>query len=1511
MTGWENGNGALISSVTDSLGNTYSALPLVVHSPHQMQGFYAFSSAGGSDTVKVNFTGTGGTYVGIACAEWSGPTHLDVHAEAIGTGTTPASAAITPSAAGELLIGYADDSGNNWAASSPWTLRSTAAGVRYGLEDQLSSTTSPAASAFTIGSAPWAAGVAAFSSFVSVSVTQNFTLTVNQAPAITSASSTMFAEGAAGSFTVTATGTPAPTFSESGALPSGVTFNTSTGVLGGTPAAATGGIYPIAITAQNGVGTAAAQNFTLTVDQAAAMTSANNTAFTVGSAGLFTATATGIPAPTISASGALPSGVTFNAATGALSGTPTASGAYPITITAHNGVGTDAIQNFTLTVTAYQPPAITSANNTTFTIGTSGSFTVTDTGSPTPTLSESGTLPSGVSFNAASGLLAGIPASGAAGVYPITFTAQNMASLGNALVQKKDTYFANGTGAASESLAFASSVGSSDLLFCMTGWEVGNGALISSVTDSLGNTYSALPLVVHSPHQMQGFYAFSVAGGSDTVKVNFNGAGGQYVGIACAEWSGPTHLDVHAEAIGTGTTPASAAITPSAAGELLIGYADDSGNNWAASSPWTLLSTPAGVRYGLEDQLSSTTSPAASAFTIGSAPWAAGVAAFGSSGTVSVTQNFTLTVNSPSVPSSITSANSTTFTVGAAGSFTVTATGVPAPTLSESGALPSGVTFNSATGALGGTPAAATGGTYPIAITAQNGVGTAASQNFTLTVNQAPAITSANSATFAVGSAGSFTVTATGNPAPALSESGALPSGVTFNASTGALSGTPTASGAYPITITAQNGIATAASQNFTLNVNQAPAITSASSATFTAGSAGSFTVTATGVPAPTLSESGALPSGVTFNSVTGVLGGTPAAATGGTYPITITAQNGVGTAASQNFTLTVNQAPTITSANSATFAVGSAGSFTVTATGTPAPTLSESGALPSGVTFNASTGALGGTPAAATGGTYPITITAQNGIATAASQNFTLNVNQAPAITSANNTTFTVGSAGSFTITATGTPAPALSESGALPSGVTFNASTGTLGGTPSTNGSYPLTITAHNSAGADATQTFTLTVLPYQAPAITSANNTTFILGTSGSFSVTATGSPTPTVSESGALPSGVSFNASTSTLSGIPASGTGVYPITFTAQNMGIATNVLIQKKDVYFGNGSGAAAESLAFASSVSSTDLLFCMTGWEVGSGALISSVTDSLGNTYSALPLVVHSPHQMQGFYAFSVAGGSDTVKVNFNGAGGQYVGIACGEWSGPHAPGRFTPEASGTSATPASATITPSSPGELLIGYADDSANNWAANSPWTLLSTPAGVRYGLEDQLSSTTSPAASAFTINSAVWAAGVAAFGSSGTISATQNFTLTVNSPSVSPSITSANSTTFTVGSAGSFTVTATGVPAPTLSESGALPSGVTFNSATGALGGTPAAATGGTYPITASPRKNGVGTAPVSQNFTLTVNQAPTITSANSATFQRIGFRRFLHRHGSSRNSRAFHAVRIRQPCPPA
>jgi len=89
--------------------------------------------------------------------------------------------------------------------------------------------------------------------------------------------------------------------------------------------------------------------------------------------------------------------------------------------------------------------------------------------------------------------------------------------------------------------------------------------------------------------------------------------------------------------------------------------------------------------------------------------------------------------------------------------------------------------------------------------------------------------------------------------------------------------------------------------------------ITSANSAAFTVGTAGTFTVTASNSPTSFAQIGVALPGGVTFDTATGILSGTPAAGTDGTYALIFTADNLDGTSAPQNFTLTVNPAGTTT----------------------------------------------------------------------------------------------------------------------------------------------------------------------------------------------------------------------------------------------------------------------------------------------------------------------------------------------------------------------------------------------------------------------------------------------------------------------------------------------------------------------------------------------------------------------------------------------------------------------
>jgi hypothetical protein len=148
-----------------------------------------------------------------------------------------------------------------------------------------------------------------------------------------------------------------------------------------------------------------------------------------------------------------------------------------------------------------------------------------------------------------------------------------------------------------------------------------------------------------------------------------------------------------------------------------------------------------------------------------------------------------------------------------------------------------------------------------------------------------------------------------------------------------------------------------------------------------------------------------------------------------------------------------------------------------------------------------------------------------------------------AAAFTSAATATFTEGSTSSFTPVASGSPAPTISESGALPAGVSFTA--GVLKGSPSATGSFPITFTATNGIGNPVTQSFTLTVQAASS-ATTTTTTTTTTVGTTNDTS----GSTTTTTTAAGAVAAGTSSTGGsdgTSTGSGTDGTATGSDPST----------------------------------------------------------------------------------------------------------------------------------------------------------------------------------------------------------------------------------------------------------------------------------------------------------------------------------------------------------------------------
>jgi hypothetical protein len=166
--------------------------------------------------------------------------------------------------------------------------------------------------------------------------------------------------------------------------------------------------------------------------------------------------------------------------------------------------------------------------------------------------------------------------------------------------------------------------------------------------------------------------------------------------------------------------------------------------------------------------------------------------------------------------------------------------------------------------------------------------------------------------------------------------------------------------------------------------------------------------------------------------------------------------------------------APMITSATTANGTVGTAFSYQITATNTPT-SFSATG-LPGGLSLNTSTGLISGTPS--TEGTSTVTLSATNSAGTGTSPlTLTMAAPAVPAITSAATSSGTVGIAFSYQVTATNTPT-SYGATG-LPAGLSVNASTGLISGTPTAAGSSTATLSATNSAGTG-TAPLTLTVAP-----------------------------------------------------------------------------------------------------------------------------------------------------------------------------------------------------------------------------------------------------------------------------------------------------------------------------------------------------------------------------------------------------------------------------------------------
>ena len=498
-------------------------------------------------------------------------------------------------------------------------------------------------------------------------------------------------------------------------------------------------------------------------------------------------------------------------------------------------------------------------------------------------------------------------------------------------------------------------------------------------------------------------------------------------------------------------------------------------------------------------------------------------------------------------------------------------------------ALPAGLSLNGSTGVITGTPTTATAA-LPYVITATGATSGTVSANVTLGI-ASPTATVANASQVIQAEAGqAITASAPLDPTGltgtvTYSISPQLPTGMSFNPSTGVISGTPlTPLSGVTFTVTASGSTSGVATGIVTLTVATAgTSVTSPTQAVITpAGSAITPTVapTTTGMTGPfTYMVSPQLPAGLVLDPATGVISGTPTSGLPATeFAVTVIDSN--GDIASFSTVIAVASSGT-TASPASQQSVGAAGSaITSTAlvsttglSGTARFTVTP--LLPAGLVLDPATGVISGTPTAgfastvftitgsgATSGvvSVPVTLAANSSGATVtpATANVTSTVNSAITATAA----LTVSGVGSNTVF---TVLPA------LPAGLTLNSATGVVSGTPtSTQTAQTYLISATGSTGVVHHQ---LTIAVSSVGA--SLTPATLTISAQTGVAITATSSLTPTgltgsasYSISPALPVGLSLNASTGVISGTPTAThvTSSFVLTGSGATSGTATSIV---------------------------------------------------------------------------------------------------------------------------------------------------------------------------------------------------------------------------------------------------------------------------------------------------------------------------------------------------------------
>jgi len=464
------------------------------------------------------------------------------------------------------------------------------------------------------------------------------------------------------------------------------------------------------------------------------------------------------------------------------------------------------------------------------------------------------------------------------------------------------------------------------------------------------------------------------------------------------------------------------------------------------------------------------------------------------------------------------------------------------------------------------TPTAGYSGVDSFQYTLSNGAGNSQSATVTVTVTApllalSPAAGTLNSGQMGVAYNQFFS--ASSGTAPYSYVATGVPPGLIFDPSNGHLSGIPSSSGTYNLSVTATDHFGATGSANYTLNVAAAALpVANPVSATVSANTSNAVSVALSGGTATFVTVASAPMHGIAVASGTSITY-TPNAGYSGVDSFTYTASNGSGTSAPAVVTLTVTSPTLVLTPTSGTLTsaqVGGTYSQSFSASGGSAPYSYVGSGLPVGMNLDSISGLLSGSPTGT--GTFNLSVTVTDSHGATGSANYTLNV-AAGALPVANpvSTTVVANSSGAVALSISGGTATAVAVVTPPSHGSTAVSGT-SIFYTPVVGfaGTDSFRYTASNASGTSPAATVSITVAPSVltvSPAGSELPSAT--VGVAYSQLISVSGGATPYHFVAAGLPAGLIIDASSGVISGMPTTSGTANVLVTVSDNTGTSAKV----------------------------------------------------------------------------------------------------------------------------------------------------------------------------------------------------------------------------------------------------------------------------------------------------------------------------------------------------------------